>query len=166
MRILIFAFGKLKTPGLRQAADYYLKLTRPWIHVEEIQLKAIPVTDTSASTRLVIQEKEEQLLLGRIDSELAKSRSRATLILMDEDGTNKSTLEWAKDFEKSENQATSALCICIGSSLGFSKSIRKTAPHAISLGQQTLPHELARVVLLEQIYRAYSILKGHPYHNR
>ncbi len=57
------------------------------------------------------------------------------------------------------------LVLAIGPADGFSEAARKAAQHTISLGRMTLAHELARVVLLEQVYRAFTILKGHPYHS-
>ena len=162
MRLSLIAFGKLKTPGLREAADYYQKLTRGWISFEEIELKPLPVPDKSPSTRIQIQEKEGALLLQKIKSD---SMSRSLYFLLDETGKSLTTEQWAQNFAQWETLGSTQIYLCIGSSLGFSAHIRKGAQGIFSLGAQTLPHELARVVLLEQIYRACSVLKGHPYHN-
>ena len=162
MRLSLIAFGKLKTPGLRETADYYKKLTRAWISFEEIELKPLPVPDKSPATRIQIQDKEGSLLLQRIKSD---SMNRSLYFLLDETGKSLTTEQWAQHFSQWENLGSTHIYLCIGSSLGFSSEVRKGAQGVLSLGAQTLPHELARVVLLEQIYRACSVLKGHPYHN-
>ncbi|MGZ3689613.1 MAG: 23S rRNA (pseudouridine(1915)-N(3))-methyltransferase RlmH [Bdellovibrionota bacterium] len=156
MRLRLVAFGKLKTPGLREAADYYLKLSRSWVEIEEIELKPLTVPDKSPATRNKIQEKEAALLLERL-------RPQTAIYLLDELGKTQPTREWAALTAKWE--AAGDVALCIGSSLGFGEEIREKARGLLSLGPQTLPHELARVVLLEQVYRAFSVTRGHPYHN-
>lgn len=116
------------------------------------------VPDKSPGTRAQIQKKEAELLLSKLSA-------RSALFLLDEGGKNLSTRDWAETFRKHETESVSEMVFCVGSSLGFSEDLRKKARAILSLGSQTLPHELARVVLLEQIYRAQSVLKGHPYHN-
>lgn len=164
MRLIVAAFGKLKTPGLRETADYYKKLIRPWIPVDEIELKPEIVSKSKkdAANRLRIQAKEGELLLHRIEKE---SGGRALIFLLDERGKAKPTERWAEDIRTWEKTSVSHICFCIGSSIGFSEEVRNRAKGLISFGEQTLPHELARVVLLEQLYRATSVVRGHPYHN-
>jgi 23S rRNA (pseudouridine1915-N3)-methyltransferase len=161
VRLSLIAFGKLKTPGLRQAADYYQKLIRPWSNLEEIELKPLAVPEKSPALRTQIQEKEGLILLEKIK----KEPGRSFVILLDEKGKTRSTLQWAQDIQNWESDGVSTLIFCIGSSLGFSNQVRAIAKGSMSLGPQTLSHELARVVLCEQLYRAYSVLRGHPYHN-
>jgi 23S rRNA (pseudouridine1915-N3)-methyltransferase len=87
------------------------------------------------------------------------------ILLLDEGGKNRSTREWADSIRTWERESVAEIAFCVGSSLGFSDAVRARAKETLSLGSQTLPHELARVVLLEQIYRAWSVTRGHPYHN-
>ncbi len=155
-------FGKLKTPGLREAADYYKKITSTWTSIQEIELKPLSVPNKSAATRTRIQEKEGEILLERLDH---VAKARHLFFLLDELGKTQNSEGWAQQVKEWESSGTAAISLCIGSSLGFSQAVRAKAHGRLSLGPQTLPHELARIVLLEQIYRAYSILKGHPYHN-
>ena len=152
MKISVVAFGKLKTPGLRESADYYKKLALTWGGIDEIELKPLSVPDKSQATRKSIQTREGSLLLEKVDK---------PFYLLDEGGKAMTTQGWAALIEKEQN----GLTFCVGSSLGFSAEIRAQAKGRISLGSQTLPHELARVVLFEQIYRAMSVFKKHPYHN-
>jgi 23S rRNA (pseudouridine1915-N3)-methyltransferase len=162
VRLSIVCFGKLKTPGLRQAADYYLQLANGWLTVREIELKPIAVPDKSPATRKQIQEKEGQILLEKLSQELS---SRGIFYLLDEGGKSLSTQSWAERVRHWESESIPEIALCVGSSLGFSPSVRAQARGTLSLGPQTLPHELARVVLLEQVYRAWGVVRGHPYHN-
>lgn len=158
MRVLLISFGKLKMPGLRQVADEYIKRMRPWAPIEEIELKPIPVPDKSAATRQRIQEQEAKLLLSKLGD-------RTPYYLLDEGGKSLPTSGWAEHVRKWEGSATPAIAVCIGGSLGFSAELKKRAQGTLALGPQTLSHELARIVCLEQLYRAWSVVRGHPYHN-
>ncbi|HLE01211.1 MAG TPA: 23S rRNA (pseudouridine(1915)-N(3))-methyltransferase RlmH [Bdellovibrionota bacterium] len=162
MKLGIFAFGKLKTPGLRQAADYYRGLIRPHVTMEEVELRPVPVPDKNANTRRQIQEKESAILTERLGSVLG---SRGIFYLLDEGGQGLPTRSWAAMVRDWEQSGIPHVAFCVGSSLGFDDQLRRRARKVISLGPQTLPHELARVVLLEQLYRAWSVTRGHPYHN-
>ena len=162
MKLHIVAFGKLKAPGLREAADTYLRNLGPWVNVQEHELKPISVPDKSPATRVQIQEKEAEILSERLGPLVG---SRGSFYLLYELGKSRPTQGWAELVRIWESEGTNAIALCLGSSLGWSDAIRKKARGLLSLGPQTLPHELARVVLLEQVYRAWSIQRGHPYHN-
>jgi len=97
---------------------------------------------------------------------VAKSSGRSTpqLVLLDPRGKQHSSEDLAKWLGAHIDRGTQSLLFAVGGADGFSDAARKTASAQISLGKMTLPHELARVVLLEQLYRAFTILKGHPYH--
>ncbi len=162
MRIGVFAFGKLRTAGLREAADHYRGLLRPWAGSEEFELRPETVPDKSASTRERVRDAEAELLRERLAGWLGP---RGRLYLLDEGGKALSTADWAELIRGCEGESVPAAAFCVGGSLGFSSALRKTARAVISLGPQTLPHELARVVLWEQLFRATSVVRGHPYHN-
>lgn len=167
MRVTVVAFGKLKTPGMKEAAEYYRKLCGSWTRLEEIELKPFKVHDKGAIARKRVQDEEAVLLLERLESHCGSdSKGRREIFLLDELGENFSTLEWSRFLDQQEQKSLSHLVFCIGSSLGFGDEVRKRAnKRTLSLGRQTFPHELSRVALYEQIYRAYSVLRGHPYHN-
>jgi len=95
-----------------------------------------------------------------------KAASRATpqLILLDPRGKPFTSEEFATWLGGHIDRGTQSLLLAVGGADGFSETARKAAAGQISLGKMTLPHELARVMLLEQLYRAFTILKGHPYH--
>ena len=95
----------------------------------------------------------------------AKASARATLVIMDSRGKQLSSELFAAFLRDCQDRNPLPLFFAVGPADGFSETARSAAQHTISLGSMTLPHELARVVLLEQIYRAYTILSGHPYHS-
>jgi 23S rRNA (pseudouridine1915-N3)-methyltransferase len=162
LKVFVLAFGKLKVPGLRASADYYAKLCGSWFELEEIELKPLSVPDKSPATRQQIQAREGALLLEKTRKLLS---ARGIICLLDEMGKAQSTARWAELLTSWRDGGTPEVALCIGSSLGFSDDLRKAARVSLSLGAHTLPHELARVVLLEQLYRAGSVVHGHPYHN-
>ena len=105
--------------------------------------------------------KDEAALLSLTNGSRQKERHK--LVLLDSRGKQLSSEELAEFLEREQLNAT-PLLFAIGDSDGFSDEARRIAGFSLSLGKMTLPHELARVVLVEQIYRALTILKNHPYH--
>ncbi len=162
MRVQLLAFGKLKTPGLAESAKYYLKLLRSFVATDETELKPLPVPEKSEALRRQIQDKEGALLNEKFEKLLSP---RDRVYLLDEGGKAMTTRQWAALVREWESSDVPQVALCIGSSLGFSQELRKRAHGILSLGPQTLPHELARVVLTETLYRAWSVVRGHPYHN-
>lgn len=90
---------------------------------------------------------------------------KSTLVLMDSRGKQFSSEEFARFLGDYRDRNPLPLILAVGQADGFSEAACTAAQHTISLGRMTLAHELARVVLLEQVYRAFTILKGHPYHS-
>jgi 23S rRNA (pseudouridine1915-N3)-methyltransferase len=134
--------GKTKQPEIEGLTQEYLKRLRHYAEVEGIAVK-----DESAMLKLCSRD----------------VRPRHALVVLDSGGKQLSSEEfarWLDDFQ----QRSSPLLIAIGPANGFSAQARKAASLVLSFGRMTLAHELARVVLLEQLYRAFTILKGHPYH--
>ncbi len=162
MKLYLVAFGKLRTPGLREAVDYYVRNTGAFCSIQEIELKAVSVPDKSPSTRALVQAKESEILHSKLASILS---SRGVYFALDERGSAKSTLGWAETFKKLESSSIPEIAFCIGSSLGFAESVRTQARELFSLGPQTLSHEITRLVIAEQLYRSFSVLRGHPYHH-
>jgi len=161
VRVFLFSFGKLKTPGLREAADHYIRMMRSWVTLEEVELKPLKVPDKSPATRLRIQAQEGETLLDLLEGRSALRNS----YLLEETGKAFNTQHWAQLIQDVQKSGGANLTFCIGSSLGFSESVRAKVKGRLSLGPQTLSHELAKTVLLEQIYRAHSVIHSHPYHN-
>lgn len=162
MRGTLIAFGKLKTPGVRETVDYYFRNLKPWWGLEEIELKQSSREVKSPADRLLNQREEAEAFRKTIAS---KKASRAKLILLDETGQSGSTLEWSSRFEDYRGDGTQHLFIGIGSAYGWDASLKKEADLLWSFGRETLSHEIARSVLAEQLYRIHAVLNRHPYHN-
>ncbi len=90
---------------------------------------------------------------------------KSTLVVMDSRGKQFSSEEWAAFLRDYQDQNPLPLVFAIGPADGFGEGAPNAAQYTISLGRVTIAHELARIVLLEQIYRAFTILQGHPYHS-
>jgi 23S rRNA (pseudouridine1915-N3)-methyltransferase len=121
----------------------YLKRLSHYVEVEGIALK-----DESALLKLGARE----------------ARPRHSLVLLDQKGKQLSSPELAKFLGDYQDRNPLPLLFGVGSADGFSDQARQAATMVLSLGKMTLAHEIARVVLLEQLYRGFTILKGHPYH--
>ncbi len=150
--IKIIAVGKLKTPFYKEACEQYLKRIKPFCKIEEINVKdADP--DLSIPLRL---EKEALSIEKHIDK-------KDFIICLDEDGQNFSSTKFASklDFIALEKN----ICFVIGGAYGIAQSLRDKAGLNIAFGKQTFAHELARLVLYEQVFRACSILKKTGYHH-
>jgi 23S rRNA (pseudouridine1915-N3)-methyltransferase len=140
--------GKTKEPAIQSLTEEYLKRISRYVQVEGVSLR-----DEAALLEMC----------GRAAS--GKSAPRSTLVLMDSRGKEFSSEQFAKFLGDYQDRNPLPLVLAIGGADGFSSETKAAAQQTISLGKMTLAHELARVVLLEQVYRAFTILKGHPYHS-
>jgi len=96
--------------------------------------------------------------------ERSAGRTAPVLVLFDGSGREMSSQQFAEFIESQQSAGVQQLIFAVGPANGFADETRRAASNLISLGKMTLPHELARVVLLEQIYRAFTIIRRHPYH--
>jgi 23S rRNA (pseudouridine1915-N3)-methyltransferase len=166
-KVTLVCFGKLKTPGLDEAVGEFTKRLGRYTDFSVVELKPLPVPEKSESLRSSIPEKEGSLVLELLSSPGFKSKSgrQSTIWCMDETGKAMPTREWADALKEIQNHGSGELVLIIGGSLGLGENLLKSCNKRISLGPQTLSHELARLILTEQLYRALSFLSGHPYHN-
>ena len=144
MKIKIAWIGKTKEAAITSLTEEYLKRISRYAPAEGVAVR------------------DEDDLLAKFGG---KGRTKTTLVLMDSRGKEFSSQQVAKFLGDYQDRNPLPLVFAIGGPDGFSEAARNAAQHTISLGKMTLAHELARVVLLEQIYRAFTILKGHPYHS-
>jgi len=144
VKLKVAWIGKTKEAAIQSLTDEYLKRLSRYADVEGIALK-----DEAALLKLC----------GR-DARPA----RHTLVLLDGRGKQLSSEELARFLADYQDRNPLPLLFSVGPADGFSDQARQTATLILSLGKMTLAHELARVVVLEQLYRAFTILKGHPYH--
>lgn len=155
LHITVIAVGKLKERFWAQACDEYLKRLRPYASVEVRELADIDPAKAGGEAKAI--EQESQAILASIPE-------GATAFLLDISGKLVSSESLAETLEECSLNGESNLCFVIGGSCGVSEDVRKVVQHRISFGRITLPHNLARVVLLEQLYRAFKIIKREPYH--
>ena len=144
MKLKIAWIGKTKDASIRALTEEYLKRITRYTEVEGL---ALP--DEAALLKL---------------KEKSGTRPAHTLVLLDSGGKQLSSEEFAQFLENHQDRNPQPLVLAIGPADGFSPETRKAASALLSFGKMTLAHELARIVLLEQVYRAFTILKGHPYH--
>lgn len=151
MELRLLAVGKLR-PAFREAGDDYLKRLRRYATVHEVEVKEASRAPTGA-----VQRKEEASRLR------ARLPEHGFIVALDREGTYLTSEALAHQLKRWRESARPVVFI-IGGSTGLSDDLRGTAAFRWSLGPLTLPHELARIVVLEQVYRAFTILRGEPYH--
>jgi 23S rRNA (pseudouridine1915-N3)-methyltransferase len=145
MRVRVAWIGKTKEPAIQSLSADYLKRLSRYVPTESIELP------------------NEAALLKQLEK--AGSRRVQTLVLLDSRGKQMSSEQLAEFLQQHQDRGTQSLLFAVGGADGFSDKARAASSFQLSLGKMTLPHELARVVLLEQLYRGFTILKGHPYHS-
>jgi 23S rRNA (pseudouridine1915-N3)-methyltransferase len=143
VKIKVCWIGKTKESAIQALTDEYLKRIRRFAEIEGVSLK------------------DEASLIRAAGS---GKGSRSFLVLLDSRGKQMSSEELARYVGDHQDRNPLPIAFAIGPADGFSDAARQKADLLLSFGRMTLAHELARVVLLEQLYRAFSILKGHPYH--
>jgi 23S rRNA (pseudouridine1915-N3)-methyltransferase len=151
MEVTLLAVGKLR-PAFRQACDEYLKRLGRWVKVSETEVREA----SRAPTAEVGRAQEAAALLARLPE-------RATLVALARDGTGWTSEQFAREVDR-WRLAARPVAFVIGGSHGLGADVLARAQARWSLGPLTLPHELARVVVSEQLYRAFTILSGNPYH--
>lgn len=154
MRVRIIAVGTRMPAWVGAGCDEYLKRLRPALRVELLEIPAGRRATGTPATRAI--EEEAQKLLAAL-------RDDDHVVALDERGKSFSTLELAQWLEGRMRDGAD-LALLIGGPDGFAPRVRSRANLTWSLSRLTLPHALARVVLAEQLYRAHSVLAGHPYH--
>lgn len=157
LSVNIICVGKLKESYLRDAAEEYIKRMRPFCKISVIELPEERVADDSsdAQIRQTITAESERITrkIGRSDY----------VIAMCVEGKNISSEELSERIE-SVGMTHSTIDLIIGGSWGLSDELKQRADFRLSMGKMTFPHQLCRVMLLEQIYRAFQISKGTRYH--
>lgn len=154
-RIDIVAVGRLKERFWREACEEYLKRLKSYAQIRVIE---IPDVDPSGAGGVKDALKRES------DAILKAVPEKSILILLDIQGKPVSSESIAEQIEKWGVEGVSDLAFVIGGSHGVGEDVRTRADVRWSLGKITMPHNLARVVLVEQIYRAFKIIKREPYH--
>ncbi len=158
LNVNIICIGKLKEKYLRDAADEYIKRLTCFCKLNIIELSPafLPENPSDAQIKDGL-EKEGKLILSRISES-------AYVYAMCIEGTQESSVKFSKSFDELPISGKSTIDFVIGGSFGLSDEVKNRADKKLSMSEMTFPHQLARVMLLEQIYRAFQISSGGKYH--
>lgn len=158
MKITVITVGRLKEKFYREAAAEYEKRLGRYCKLEILQVEDEKTPDKAAKA-------EEDLILRREADRIIKLlREDAFVVTLEIEGRMYASEEFAREIERRQTAGISHMQFVIGGSLGLHEEVRKKADLAVSFSKMTFPHQLMRVVLLEQLYRAYRIIHGEPYH--
>ena len=158
MKIKLVTVGKLKEKYLKDGIAEYSKRISRFATVEMIELADEKTPDRASDSE---NEKILNLEGNRI---LTKIGDREFVVVLAIEGKTLSSEEFSKQLEQASINGYSTLTFVIGGSLGLSPQVKNRANLSLSFGRLTLPHQLMRLVLVEQIYRAFTIQQGSPYH--
>ena len=157
MNIKLLAVGKTDNPALQQLIDMYEKRLSYYINFE---LQLLPDIKNSKSLSEEQQKaKEGELILGNVASSYH-------LILLDERGKEFTSVAFADELQKKMNAGIKQLTFVIGGPYGFSKEVYDRANGKLSLSKLTFSHQMIRLFFVEQLYRAFTILRNEPYHHQ
>ncbi|MCR5623644.1 MAG: 23S rRNA (pseudouridine(1915)-N(3))-methyltransferase RlmH [Lachnospiraceae bacterium] len=158
MKITILTVGKIKEKYFTDAIKEYSKRLSRYTKLDIIEVSDEPTPDNAGEAICdKIKETEGQRLLKHIPE-------NAYVITLEINGKNLSSEELSKKINDLTLTGNSNICFIIGGSLGLHKSVLDKSNFALSFSKMTFPHQLMRVILLEQIYRAFKIIKNEPYH--
>lgn len=156
MRIVLVLVGKTEKKYFIEAFDEYVKRISKYIRFE---VKVIPeLRNTKSMTFEVQMQKEGETIM----SVIAEAQE---VVLLDEHGKNFSSITFSKFIEKKMIAGNKDLFFVIGGPYGFAPEVKAKATSLISLSELTFSHQLVRVIFAEQLYRAFTIIKGEPYHH-
>ena len=158
MNIAVLSVGKLREKPYRQMADEYLKRLSRFGKYEEIELPDLPEREGASPAE------EEKLKTREGETLLQRLRPGDRVIALTIPGQQRSSPELAREIGEAKNRGVSRLVFIIGGSLGLGENVLRRADAEMSMSRMTFPHQLARVMLLEQLYRAEKILAGERYH--
>lgn len=155
MKIKVLTIGKTKASYLQEGEEEYKKRLSFYTTLEWIIL---PDVSSKGMSHELIKEKEAPLFLKHIKAE-------DKVWLLDERGRTFTSMEFSQQIQKNMNAGTKTLILIIGGAFGFHSSLYDRADAKVSLSALTFSHEMVRLFLLEQLYRAHTILKGESYHH-
>ena len=156
MHIEIWSLGKENESFIEEGIRYYFQKTKPYNPVELILLQTPKKAATTDIERTKLQE--EELILKKL-------QPHHYLILLDERCKQLNSIQWSQQFQQCMNQGVKTLVLLIGGAYGVTENTRKRANQCWSLSPLVFPHQMVRLIVAEQVYRAFSILNNSPYHH-
>ena len=155
MKIKIIALGKIKEKYLKSGIDEFLKRLTPYASVSVVELNPIEIKDENLKDKILLDEGEK--ILSNI-------KPLDFVITLEIEGQQFSSEDFAQKIKDLTNNGTQEIEFVIGSSCGIGKNVSTRANLKMSMSKMTFLHEFARLILIEQIYRAFKINKGEKYH--
>ena len=155
MKIKIIALGKIKEKYLKSGIDEFLKRLTPYASVSVVELNPIEIKDENLKDKILLDEGEK--ILSNI-------KPLDFVITLEIEGQQFSSEDFAQKIKDLTNNGTQEIVFEIGSSCGIGKNVSTRANLKMSMSKMTFLHEFARLILIEQIYRAFKINKGEKYH--
>lgn len=158
MRITIISVGKIKEKYLKDAIAEYSKRLTKYCKLDIVEVADEKTPDqASPAVEEAIRDKEAERIMKHIKDDMY-------VITLEIGGKMLSSEELSAQIERLGVQGKSDIAFVIGGSIGLGREVLKRSNYALSFSKMTFPHQLMRVILLEQIYRSYRIMKGEPYH--
>jgi 23S rRNA (pseudouridine1915-N3)-methyltransferase len=158
MRIVLICVGRLKAGPERELFERYFK--RLTDSARSVGIAGVDLREIDESRARRPQDRREEEAAAIV----AAAPSGAVWVALDQRGDSPTSEEWAADIGRARDAAQPAYAVVIGGPDGLSASLRAKARRVVSFGAMSWPHQLVRVMASEQLYRAASILSGHPYH--
>ena len=156
MKITLLTVGKTDKDWVRQGMDIYMSRLKHYIPFNVVEIPELK--NVSALTKDQIKTREGELILKSL-------RPSDDVILMDERGKQYSSVEFAKTLQDKISYIGKDIVFVIGGAYGFSQAVYERADSKISLSRMTFSHQMVRAIFVEQIYRAFTIMRGEPYHH-
>lgn len=156
MKMTLLTVGKTDKDWVRQGLDIYVSRLKHYVPFSVVEIPELK--NVSAMTKAQIKEKEGELILKNV-------RPSDEVVLMDERGRQYTSIELAKVLQDKMTYSGKDLVFVIGGAYGFSDAVYKRAESKISLSKMTFSHQMVRAIFAEQIYRAFTIMRGEPYHH-
>lgn len=158
MKITLITVGKIKEKYLKDAIAEYSKRLSKYCKLDIVEVTDEKTPDNASEiVENTIRAKEAERILKYVKED-------AYIITLEIQGKQLTSEELAEKIEKLGTQGTSHIIFIIGGSIGLGEEVLKKSNYALSFSKMTFPHQLMRVILLEQIYRSYRIISGAPYH--
>lgn len=158
MNISIITVGKLKEKYLKMGIDEYAKRLGGYAKIDLIEVPDEKAPEQLSDAEMdIVKKKEAERILAKIGQD-------TYVVALAINGKQKTSEQMAKDIESLMTYGRSKIAFVIGGSLGLHDDVLKRADEQQSFGKMTLPHQLMKLVLIEQIYRSFRIMKGEPYH--
>jgi 23S rRNA (pseudouridine1915-N3)-methyltransferase len=155
MRLHLVFIGRTAFPEVQTGIDRYLDRLRFYVPTQVHLLKAEKITPKGSED--AVKEKEAERILRLLEK-------RDCLVIWDSCGKDMGSVDFSRFLDHLRNDGVPDVWMVVGGPLGISQRLLARADYVLALSKMTFPHDLARLMVMEQVYRAFTILKGEPYH--